>query len=810
MPQYNYETGQMEETEEERKARESAAKTAGETPVAKKEVTTYEDGSQTHVTTQEVSNPAQGITARPTVFDNLGNAIAAMPENFAQPQAQPAQQPVVNPQTVAAARAMAPQVTAQPQAQPQAQQPQFDRNAYNASIAQQESGNRVDIGYHDKTKSSAFGSFGITAPAYADARRRDPSLPADISQATPAQQTQAQNIITDNNARFLQGKGVEVTPGVLSAAHFVGANGLHKFLTQQDEQGRPYISPQAQTANGGYDKARAIIEGRLNGQVAPASGATQQPQVQAQPATSISPYSLATNNTGMGISAPGIAAGQPMTQPTVNYQNLFQENQNNVNGLTQLIDSADTPEYLKRRAVDTRYELVNAAYNEEKARARIPTMTQPEIARAMTSTPKDQEGSYLKMLLLGFISPQLAGAEAIKLGLGPTKWETATITDENGKDIAVEVQRRADGKLLKGNIAGTDTSLTAEQLGQASEGILGKGVHVTKVETRINPQTNEVVSVQTLSDGKQKFLLGGKKYAGDKEALVPEAQHTKQEDTRVNAGYSNLAKLTATPTQQQKFEQLRLAGVSSKRIEQELGLPVGSLEGKTPTSQGAPANQAQAGTAAGYVPPKTAAAATNPMDRPSQQPGEFDKDYKTRLSAWENKTKLQQKDAEEFVKKATDVRSTLGKFKEGIDVINSGVHNLGPNFSLSGAGPLPRVQQFFGEQFGTNGADNTKLLRSLITRGGLEGIKNYMGPAISNFDVETWMKNNPITESSSPQAINAWLTKTHNAMLDAAEMQRKNAIDQGMLAPSFTLGNKIGAPTATSDVRSRADSIIGR
>jgi hypothetical protein len=85
-----------------------------------------------------------------------------------------------------------------------------------------------------------------------------------------------------------------------------------------------------------------------------------------------------------------------------------------------------------------------------------------------------------------------------------------------------------------------------------------------------------------------------------------------------------------------------------------------------------------------------------------------------------------------------------------------------------------------------------------------------MGPAISNFDVETWMKNNPITETSSPAAIKTWLTKTHNAMLDAAEMQRKNAVSQGMLEPSFTLGGKIGEPAATSDVRKRADSIIGQ
>jgi len=85
-----------------------------------------------------------------------------------------------------------------------------------------------------------------------------------------------------------------------------------------------------------------------------------------------------------------------------------------------------------------------------------------------------------------------------------------------------------------------------------------------------------------------------------------------------------------------------------------------------------------------------------------------------------------------------------------------------------------------------------------------------MGPAISNFDVETWMKNNPIKETSPPAAIRAWLQKTHDAMLDAAELQRKNAVNQGMLEPSFTLGNKISQPGQVSDVRKRADDIIGR
>jgi hypothetical protein len=161
---------------------------------------------------------------------------------------------------------------------------------YNASIAQQESGGNANIGYHDRNKSSAFGPYGMTAGAYQDARRRNPNLPADITQASPAQLTEAQNAFTGANAGYLKNYGIDVNPNTLSAAHFSGAKGLNDFMTKKDEQGRPYISPQAQAANGGYDKTRAIIEGRLGGQAAPASGAAQQQT--APPTGPATPYDM--------------------------------------------------------------------------------------------------------------------------------------------------------------------------------------------------------------------------------------------------------------------------------------------------------------------------------------------------------------------------------------------------------------------------------------------------------------------------------------------------------------------------------------
>jgi len=144
---------------------------------------------------------------------------------------------------------------------------------YNASIAQQESGGNANIGYHDKNKSSAFGPYGMTQGAYQDARRINPSLPADITQANPQQLTEAQNAYTQQNTKYLQAYGIEPTPQNLQAAHFLGAKGLSDYL----KNGK--ISPAAAAANGGEEKVREIVNARLGGQAAPASGAVQ-PQAQ--------------------------------------------------------------------------------------------------------------------------------------------------------------------------------------------------------------------------------------------------------------------------------------------------------------------------------------------------------------------------------------------------------------------------------------------------------------------------------------------------------------------------------------------------
>jgi hypothetical protein len=177
---------------------------------------------------------------------------------------------------------------------------------YNASIAQQESGNNPNIGYHDRSKGTAAGMYGMTDAGYADARKLDPNLPADRLQSTPEQQTAAQNAYTQQNTKYLQNYGIEPTQNNLSAAHFLGAKGLSDYLKTG------YISEAAAKANGGMENVKRIVNQRLGGQSAAASGGATAPNVpQARPGPGVA---VATGNGVQGTQS--LAAGEEGGMPT--------------------------------------------------------------------------------------------------------------------------------------------------------------------------------------------------------------------------------------------------------------------------------------------------------------------------------------------------------------------------------------------------------------------------------------------------------------------------------------------------------------
>jgi hypothetical protein len=209
------------ESEEERRkreeeARQKAADEADSTVAQKHEVTTYANGSKTVKSTQEI--PA-GQVAGPV---------------------RPGQESAIN------------------------RAPMDPNQAY---TAQMESGNNPNIGLHQPGKGTAYGTYGITAPAYADIQKANPKFAGRaISDLTPAEQGEAFQTLQAVNQQQLSRQGVAPTPENARLAHFLGATGAANYLKTGQ------ISPQAAAANGGLQKALQIAQQRLAGTSGPGYG----------------------------------------------------------------------------------------------------------------------------------------------------------------------------------------------------------------------------------------------------------------------------------------------------------------------------------------------------------------------------------------------------------------------------------------------------------------------------------------------------------------------------------------------------------
>lgn len=773
MPFYDPYTGQEVETEEEKQRREQEElrrKELANTAVQTEEIKTYGDGTVERITKEEIAPEMQPVA--PEGFGaKLGNAVSQAgtnfvnnlkqaPENFARNL----QQGVTNLQNAPANFAANVQGAINPN-QPEATQapkPQFDRNAYNTSIAQQESGNRADIGYHDRTKSTAYGQYGITAPAYQDARRRDPSLPEDITKATPEQQTTAHNIITDNNAKFLQSKGIEATPGVLAAAHFTGAGGLHKFLTQTDEQGRPFISPQAQAANGGYDKARAIIEGRLNGQAVPASGATQRsPQAFPQegvavatgqgvqgtmetptaPTQPVSPYSLATGAGQQGLRVPGQmqAQPQPEIQPTKTAIDRYQEAQDDPIALMQLRSDTTQPEYIRQRAGTRVAEMITSENNRRAAETTLPTLGQSELAKIATKKSEGNSvGDWMQYLLFKHVGlNDLANQKAEQLGIGH-QWTRSTITDATGNSIPVEIQTTASGKLLGGNML-DGTPLTKEQLNMTG-GALGKGTSVS-AEVYVDTKTGARYRSGTDSQGNAAMIniQGGAPFRGNPRDLqvqsIGTAAAKAEQAAATSLRYAGpMAFNKASAGEAGKFSQQY--GVNIDYATQTPGAPlmdkntgkevVPDANGNiTVTKNGGGTITVATGQAPAQAQPAAAPAATDKLPKaPTMNAGESPAAFAARTKAWSDTYGKQYESQERNTKAAKDLLPYVTEMKSLIDKSTSS--GIGAMFDSAG--------NFFG--YSTAGAEAIAAIAPLANKV-LMGVERFEGPQ-SDQDVKSY------------------------------------------------------------------------
>jgi hypothetical protein len=220
----------------------------------------------------------------------------------------------VVPQSVVAAAPAAPSTAATPSAAT----PQPDSAA--ARVAQNESGSTPGIGYHDVSKGSAYGTYGITKAAYQDIQAANPKFQnRPITSLTPAEQTEAFNTYRQLSGNRLSQLGIETSPQNLDLAHFLGADGAARFLKTGQ------ISNAAAAANGGVEKATAIAQSLLGGKPTAVSPATQQTAPLPPHPSTIKPVtpigqvpvakSLAPNEAIVQPAAPAAPAPAPAPAP---------------------------------------------------------------------------------------------------------------------------------------------------------------------------------------------------------------------------------------------------------------------------------------------------------------------------------------------------------------------------------------------------------------------------------------------------------------------------------------------------------------
>jgi hypothetical protein len=385
--------------------------------------------------------------------------------------------------------------------------------------AQMESGGNFNIGRHG-ANTTATGAYGITAPAFQDVQRRDPYFAnKSLEQLTPEEQTRAYSVVRQNNAGYLQNFGVEPNDANLRLAHFLGAKGAADYI----KEGK--VSPDAAKFNGGEENVRRIADARLRGQAAPSSGAAQGPQpvapVAPQQPQQLGQFDLAQGQGMPGLRMPGVTPGvTPQPDVTRTAIDFYQNAQDNPQELLKLRSDENAPEFLRRRAADRAYELMDQEVKQRQAQEQVQALTQgvaqgdPKSAREMSKLLTQQEGSWAKYILLGFISPDLAKEEAIKLGFG-NKWQSAQTAD--GQSGLVEYN--AKGLPLRGVKADGTEMNQKELISYATSGAAGK---VSTSGTFFQTPQGQILRAQSDDKGNTRLVdaASGARYTGSTQGLT--------------------------------------------------------------------------------------------------------------------------------------------------------------------------------------------------------------------------------------------------------------------------------------------------
>jgi hypothetical protein len=254
---------------------------------------------------------------------------------------------------------------------------------------------------------------------------------------------------------------VPVNENTLSAAHFLGAKGLSDYLRDGT------ISPAAARANGGEENVRRIVQQRLGGTMAPASGAAQPAApapaapTQAAPVSpeqaAAQPAPAAEAFTGQGLRAPG---GQ--TAQTQDYYTVL--NSNDPKGLMSLAYDLNTPPSISRMAMERLHTDIETTRKVQKAEQDLAKFAQNQNPTQLMRAMNDKEtGSYFKAYLFQRLGlTELAKQEQQKIS---PSFTYSPVTLPTGETFSVKFNKNS-GEVAAANDASGKPITDPEKLGQ--------------------------------------------------------------------------------------------------------------------------------------------------------------------------------------------------------------------------------------------------------------------------------------------------------------------------------------------------------
>jgi hypothetical protein len=335
---------------------------------------------------------------------------------------------------------VAPQAPVQQAPQVQAPQaPVAPANDFLKYTAQNESGNNPNIGYHNPQKGTAYGTYGITAPAYKDVQAANPQFQGrDITSLTPEEQGQAALAYKGVLAKQLQAQGIQPTEQNLRAAYYAGANGLKRF------QQNGYVSPEAAAANGGAQNVANTINARLAGNAAPASGAAEQPVVPGAP----------VNN------AP---ATVQQVDPLQDFHNAL--NSGDKDKIAAYASRNDIQPWQKQEAYKQLAGVATTQQQSEKGQIAVQSAVQSQDPKAIDKALRDKDyGKYAMAWLasgLGFTSL----AKDLMAEAGSDQFASFQATTLNDQPVSVKFNATS-GRAIDGYNTQTGQQLTPTELAQ--------------------------------------------------------------------------------------------------------------------------------------------------------------------------------------------------------------------------------------------------------------------------------------------------------------------------------------------------------